>query len=114
MEAVNSSTNESIPPSNRPPHAFFFAMSALPAPAHRPDLEPERVDLHEPLRVPLVEHRLLLEGGEVDPVEAVGAFAPRDHAVPLVELEPRRPGHVLLGLLDRRAEHLHLRGEPVP
>src|SRR4030066_359697 len=78
MEAVNSSTNASICPSNLPLHAFFFfAMSALPVLQHRPDLEPERVDLHEPFRVALVEHRFLLEGGEIGPVEGHGAYPAR-------------------------------------
>src|SRR3989337_1651903 len=115
IEAGNSSTNASICPSNLPLHAFFFfAMSALPVLQHRPDLEPERVDLHEPFRVALVEHRLLLEGGEIGPVEGYGACPSRDDAVPLVQLEARRSGHVLLGLLHHPPEKLHFRGVPIP
>src|SRR5512139_259730 len=90
IEAVNSSTNRSVPEANRPPHAFFFAMSAFPVLEHRPDREAQGVDLDEPGRVGLVVHRLLLEGGEVGAVEGNRALAPRHGDAPLVQLQSRR------------------------
>src|SRR5512139_2115782 len=92
IEAVNSSTNRSVTESNRPPHAFFFAMSPFPVLEHRPDREAQGVDLDEPGRVGLVEHRLLLERREVCAVEGDRALPPRNGDAAFVQLQPRRPG----------------------
>src|SRR5512139_3359912 len=77
IEAVNSSTNRSVTEVNRPPHAFFFAMSAFPLPEHRPDREAQGVDLDESGRIGLVVHRFLLECCEVGAVEGDRALPPR-------------------------------------
>ena len=53
--------------------AFFCQSLLLPVGLHqRPDTQPQGVDLDETLGIGLVEHLILLEGGEVEVKERVG------------------------------------------
>ena len=91
----------------------FFApfSSVLPVGSQRP--QPQRLQLNKPGRVLLVVRaRIVLKRRNLVVVERVGALAPDDDDVALVELDSHRPLHELLRRVDRRLQGLALGGEP--
>ena len=81
--------------------------------AHRQRPQPQRVEPDEPLGVLLVVGALVvLEGDEAGRIERLGALAPGDDDVALVELEAHVALDMLLALVDQRLQHLALGREP--
>src|SRR6266849_6670141 len=83
-----------------------------PAVAERADLEPQGVEVDEPLGVLLPVHAVRLEGREIRPVERPRRLAAGHGHRALVELEPDGAGHVALHLVEQPLERLPFRREP--
>src|SRR5207244_6791464 len=78
----------------------------------RADLETERVEVDEALRVALLVHGIRLERRAVLAVERLRGPAPGYRDVALVELEAHGAGDVTLALVHERLQRSSLRREP--
>src|SRR5437763_16586535 len=80
-----------------------------PAVAERANLEPQRVEVDEPLGVALAVDGIGLERGEVGPVERARRPPAGHRHAALVELEAHGPGHLLHAVVHETLQRLALR-----